>query len=58
MGFVTGDTYYLYALCAIALMGVLSNFPRARRWRELNSEITAQAGAGAAPTSFGIGGVP
>lgn len=56
MGILTGDTYYLYVLCAIALLGVLSNFPRARRWRELSSEIAAQSGAGAATSSFGIGG--
>lgn len=56
MGIITGDTYYLYVLCAIALLGVLSNFPRARRWRELSSEITAQSQAGAPSTSLGIGG--
>ena len=55
MGTLTGDTYYLYALCAIALLGVLSNFPRARRWRELSSEITARARAEAASGSLGLG---
>jgi hypothetical protein len=55
MGTLTGDTYYLYALCAIALLGVLSNFPRARRWRELSSEITATARAGTAPGGIRIG---
>jgi hypothetical protein len=56
MGILTGDTYYLYALCAIALLGVLSNFPRAKRWRELSTEIAAQSDAGAATSSFGVGG--
>jgi hypothetical protein len=56
MGILTGDTYYLYALCGVALLGVLSNFPRARRWRELSSEISAQAKTGAAASSLGIGG--
>ncbi len=55
MGVVTGDTYYLYVLCAVALWGVLSNFPRARRWRELSSEIIAQSRAGATSESLGIG---
>jgi hypothetical protein len=55
MGIMTGDTYYLYALCAIALLGVLSNFPRTRRWRELSSEITARTQAEAASGGLGIG---
>lgn len=56
LGMLSGDTYYLYALCAIALGGVLSNFPRARRWRELSFEISAQAGTGAPAGGLGIGG--
>jgi hypothetical protein len=56
LGMISGDTYYLYALCAIALLGVLSNFPRARRWRELSFEISAQAGAGAPAGGLGIDG--
>jgi F0F1-type ATP synthase membrane subunit c/vacuolar-type H+-ATPase subunit K len=39
LGLVTGDTYYLYALCAIALLGVLSNYPRADRWRDLLARV-------------------
>jgi uncharacterized membrane protein len=56
LGMLSGDTYYLYALCAIALLGVLSNFPRAKRWRELSFEISAQDGAGAPAGGLGIGG--
>jgi len=55
LGIMSGDTYYLYALCAIALLGVLSNFPRARRWRELSYEISAQTDAGAPAGGLGIG---
>jgi hypothetical protein len=52
VGMLTGDTYYLYALCAIALIGVLSNFPRARRWRELSTEIATHAASGVSSGSF------
>jgi hypothetical protein len=55
LGIVTGDTYYMYALCFIALLGVLSNFPRARRWRDLSAEISMRTQAGAASSSFGAG---
>jgi len=55
LGIMSGDTYYLYALCAIALLGVLSNFPRARSWRELSYEISAQTDAGAPAGGLGIG---
>lgn len=56
LGIVTGDTYYMYALCFIALLGVLSNFPRAQRWRSLSADISMRAGAGATSSSFGAGG--
>ena len=46
LGLLTGDTYYLYALCAVSLLGVLSNFPRAAKWRELSAEIHKWAQAG------------
>ncbi len=52
LGILSGDTYYLYALCAIALIGVLSNFPRARRWRELSSEIATHSAAEVTSGSF------
>ena len=55
LGLVTGDTYDMYVHCFIALLGVLSNFPRARRWRELNAEISMRTQAGAASGSFGTG---
>jgi len=48
LGILTGDTYYLYALCAVGLLGVLSNFPRASKWRELSADITKWAQAGSA----------
>jgi hypothetical protein len=53
LGLMTGDTYYLYALCAIALLGVLSNFPRAGRWRTLRTEVGTNAAAGATSGNFG-----
>jgi hypothetical protein len=55
LGLVTGDTYYMYALCFIALLGVLSNFPRARRWRDLSADLSARTRAGASPSGFGVG---
>ena len=52
---LTADTYYLYALCAVALIGVLSNFPRASKWRGVVAEIATAADAGAVGSSFGKG---
>ena len=53
LGLLTGDTYYLYALAAISLLGVLSNFPRASRWRNLRAGAGTHAAAGATPGNFG-----
>jgi len=55
LGIVSADTYYAYVLCGIALLAVLSNFPRARQWRELGTEITQQARSGVTGGSFGKG---
>lgn len=55
VGLLTGDTYYMYALCFIALVGILSNFPRARRWRDLSAEISVRTRAGATSSGFGAG---
>jgi hypothetical protein len=55
LGILTGDTYYLYALCAVSLLGVLSNFPRAGRWRDLSAEISKWAHAGNTGSSPGDG---
>ena len=46
----------MYALCLIALLGVLSNFPRAKRWRELSADISMRARAGATTSGYGAGG--
>ena len=53
LGMLTGETYYLYALCAISLFGVLSNYPRANQWRRLSNEFNERARAG---TTEGFGG--
>ena len=45
LGILTGETYYLYALCAISLFGVLSNYPRANQWRRLSNEFNERAQA-------------
>lgn len=56
LGLMTGDKYYLYALSAIALLGVLSNFPRAGRWRNLRAESGMHEAAGVTSGNFGGGG--
>jgi hypothetical protein len=50
---MTGDKYYLYALAVIALLGVLSNFPRAGRWRSLRAEAGMRTAAGTTSGNFG-----
>ncbi|MBK6316850.1 MAG: hypothetical protein IPF53_21830 [Blastocatellia bacterium] len=55
LGIVAADMYYAYVLCGIALMAVLSNYPRARQWRELSTEITQRARSGSTSGSFGHG---
>jgi hypothetical protein len=52
LGILTGETYYLYALCAISLFGVLSNYPRANQWRRLSNEFNERARA---ETTEGLG---
>lgn len=51
LGLLTGDRYYFYVLSVISCIGILLNFPRARRWRDLMTEISTTAQAGG--TSFG-----
>lgn len=55
LSIVSADMYYAYVLCGIALMAVLSNYPRARQWRELSTEITQRAQSGSTSGSFGQG---
>lgn len=55
MAIMTGDTYYLYVLCLIALGGVLSNFPRARRWRDMIDAVAMRDKAGATSGNSGFG---
>jgi hypothetical protein len=55
LGIVSADMYYAYVLCGIGLMAVLSNYPRARQWRELSTEITQRAQSGSTSGSFGQG---
>jgi len=55
LGIVSADMYYAYVLCGIALLAVLSNFPRARQWRDLSTEITQRARSGTAGGGFGQG---
>lgn len=55
LGILSADMYYAYVLCGIGLMAVLSNYPRARQWRELSTEITLRAQGGSTSGSFGQG---